>query len=134
MATSTTRLELVRPVQAELVRQEFERIKRWHRDSCIENFAENLEVSRLMFRRYPELVKADVFPEPYRTSMIHSVESGYDPELESNISLNDAHILDPAGADAEDEEFAREVMEKRAADARNKAADALARMRTSAVQ
>jgi hypothetical protein len=87
--------------------REFLKAKESHRRIEIEGFASNLEVARIIFRRHPRLVKAKVFPEPYRAAIIESCN--YDPN-EDNADIDDLHITDPQAAERDNEKFAREFM------------------------
>jgi hypothetical protein len=54
-------------------------------------FADQIETARSYWRRYPELIEAPEFPEPFRS---HYVEE-YDCEPSDNWSNSDVDVLDP---------------------------------------
>ena len=56
------------------------------------SFANSLEIARLMWRKHRELVEAEAFPQPYRG--IIERKEGYDPQVETNLSLHDG-VLEP---------------------------------------
>ncbi len=123
MAATTTRLELVKAVRAEQPDSAaIEETKQWYRQSCIHDFATNLELARILFGGHPELVTCAEFPEPYRSCIVE--RDGYDPEEDRHLSISDEFLTDPEGADAVAETFARKAVERRT----NDAAAALAKM------
>jgi hypothetical protein len=76
----------------------------------VEGFANNLEVARIIYRKHPGLVKANVFPQRYRAAIIKW--SGYDPEKRQGVDVEDLHITDPEEARREREEQALESLMK----------------------
>jgi hypothetical protein len=132
MATVTApRLQIVKSAAGD--EQELQELREWFRQHDIENFANNLEAARAMFREYPELVQAESFPEPYRSAFIKVYE--YDPDYETDLNVGGLHISDPAEAEKEWDERARAIIAQRRAEERQKldaqAADALSRTRSA---
>jgi hypothetical protein len=105
MATATApQLQLVEPAPVD--EQEIAEQMQHIRESEIDDFANELEVARIVFRRNPHLVQAEIFPEPYRASILK--QHGYDPvDRPDAIDVNDLHLTDPAAAEREYEETAR---------------------------
>jgi hypothetical protein len=61
--------------------------------SALREFAEHLDTARMLWQRYPELVQASEFPEPFLTSLR---ECGHEPgacELTGEDVLQEQGIL-----------------------------------------
>jgi hypothetical protein len=128
-AATATRIDLVKPRLADEEDEDFRQCVEWRREDEIENFAHHLESARVLFRRHPELVQAEVFPEPYRQAI--QAQYGYDPQNEVGVDYGDLHITDPAAASRKRSAIAREAIAARRESEREAALQMLSRASVS---